>query len=164
MGNSALKSASVRRVRDALAAAGMGDRIAHLDSSAHSAREAARALGCEVGAIVKSLLFTVGEQPVMALVAGDRQCRTDALPDLLNLPGTARRATADKVRAATGFAIGGVAPIGHPTPLPTVIDAGLGRFKTVYAAAGHPAWVFRTSLDELCHLTGGKVSERVGRS
>ncbi len=163
MAEAALRSTSVQRVRDALQAAGIENRILRLGATAHSAREAAAAIGCEVGAIVKSLVFVIDEQPVMALVSGDRQCRAEALPDLLNLSGVARRATADRVRAATGFAIGGVAPLGHPTALPTVIDVGIGRFRDVYAAAGHPSCVFRTSLDELRRLTGGRVSDRVGR-
>ena len=84
----------------------------------------------------KSLVFAVGDRPVMALVAGDRRAREAALPAAAGLEGKARRATAEEVRAATGFAIGGVAPVGHATALPVVIDASLARFERLYAAAG----------------------------
>jgi prolyl-tRNA editing enzyme YbaK/EbsC (Cys-tRNA(Pro) deacylase) len=160
---SALENASVRRVQAALEAAGSEARVVELADTARTARDAASALGVEVGAIVKSLVFAAGAgRPVMALVAGDRRCDAAALPALLGLEGRAKRADADLVREATGFAIGGVAPIGHPAPLPTAIDASLGRFATVYAAAGHPFCVFATTLDELARLTGGVVSDRLG--
>ena len=158
---SLLANASVRRVQAALEADGSTRTIHELSETARSARDAAAALGCEVGAIVKSLVFLVGERPVMVLVAGDRQCAIEALPAALGFEGEARRADADVVRRATGFAIGGVAPLGHPAPLPTMIDASLGRFATIWAAAGHPHCVFATSLEELTRLTGGTVSAAV---
>lgn len=157
----ALGNASVRRVQAALAAAGSDARVIELAATARTARDAAAALGVEVGAIVKSLVFLAGSRPVMALVAGDRQCDPRALLQALGLPGTPRRADADLVRDATGFAIGGVAPVGHPAPLPTAIDASLGRFERVYAAAGHPHCVFATSVDELRRLTGGILSDMI---
>ncbi len=159
---SALDNASVCRVQDALAAAGSEARVIELAATARTAQDAAAALGVEVGAIVKSLLFLVGGRPVMALVAGDRRCDTEALPGILSLEGRAKRADADAVRDATGFAIGGVAPLGHPAPLPTAIDASLSRFPTVYAAAGHPFCVFATTVAELARLTAGTVSDRLG--
>jgi prolyl-tRNA editing enzyme YbaK/EbsC (Cys-tRNA(Pro) deacylase) len=94
----------------------------------------------------------------MALISGDRRCLPEALAATLDLDGPVRPADAAEVRAATGFAIGGVAPVGLLEPLPTAIDAGLGRFETVYAAAGHPHRVFATTLEELASLTGGAVS------
>ena len=164
MSAAALESASVRRVRDALGDAGSDARVVELADTARTARDAAAALGVEVGAIVKSLVFLVGDRPVMALVAGDRQCDAAALPAVLGLAGKTGRADADAVREATGFAIGGVAPLGHPSPLPTAIDASLARFAAVYAAAGHPFCVFATTPDELARLTGGAVSDKVGRA
>jgi prolyl-tRNA editing enzyme YbaK/EbsC (Cys-tRNA(Pro) deacylase) len=158
----ALDSLSVQRVRAALEAAGSPAKVIELAATARTARDAATALGVEVGAIVKSLLFLVSEQPVMALVAGDRQCDPRALAAVLGLSGAPRCADADAVRRATGFAIGGVAPFGHPATLPTAIDASLGRFAILYAAAGHPHCVFGTSLGELQRLTGGTVSPLVG--
>jgi prolyl-tRNA editing enzyme YbaK/EbsC (Cys-tRNA(Pro) deacylase) len=134
-----------------------------LDSTARTAQAAADSVGCPLGAIVKSLVFQVGGRAVLALVAGDRQCDTGRLPAVLGLDGKAGRADPDLVRAATGFAIGGVAPVGHPAPLPTAIDASLGRFEVLYAAAGHPHAVFPTSLEELVRLTNGKVDEALAR-
>ena len=156
-------SKSVQRVRAALTAAGSRAEIIALAETARSAQDAAASVGCDLGAIVKSLVFRVGETPVMALVAGDRQCDLKALPAALGLEGKAKRADADMVRAATGFAIGGVAPVGHPAPVPVAVDASLGRFETIYAAAGHPYCVFSTSLDELVRLTGGRSSEAIAQ-
>lgn len=151
-------SKSVRRVEAALTAAGSAAEIVALADTARSAEDAAASVGCDLGAIVKSLVFRVGETPVMALVAGDRQCDLRALPAAVGLEGKAKRADADMVRAATGFAIGGVAPVGHPAPIPVAVDASLDRFEAIYAAAGHPYCVFRTSFDELVRLTGGRSS------
>jgi len=133
-----------------------------LSATARSAQDAADSIGCPLGAIVKSLVFLVEGKPVMALVAGDRRCDTDALVSALARAGTVARAGAEAVRAATGFAIGGVAPLGHPAPLPTAIDASLGRFPRIFAAAGHPHCVFPTTLRELRHLTGGSVVADLG--
>ena len=158
---SALAGPSVRRVRAALEAGGAVGAVTELAATARTAQDAAAALGCPVGAIVKSLVFVTQGRPVMALVAGDRQCAVAALPAALGFEGEAKRADAAQVRAATGFAIGGVAPLAHPAPLPTVIDASLGRFATIWAAAGHPHCVFATTLDELVRLSGGTLSEAV---
>lgn len=161
--DAALTSASVRRVQAALAAAGAQAQPIALAETARSAEDAARSVGCPLGAIVKTLVFRIGDRPVLALVAGDRQCDVAALPEALGVPGEARRADAGFVREATGFAIGGVAPVGHARPMPTAVDASLARFSVLYAAAGHPHCVFATSFDELLRLTGGRVSDRLGR-
>lgn len=152
---SLLATASVRRVQEALAGAGSAARVVALTETARSAEDAARAVGCPLGAIVKSLVFKIGEQPVMALVAGDRRCDLARLPAALGIMGKVRRADADEVRAATGYAIGGVAPVGHA--LPVVIDASLERFDEVWAAAGHPHCVFPTTVAELVRLTRGRL-------
>lgn len=149
---------AVGRVVAALAAAGLADRVVELADSARTAEDAARALGVAVGAIVKSLVFTVGERPVVALVAGDRRCREAALPAALALEGPVGRATPALVKAATGFTIGGVAPLAYPAPLPVAIDASLQRFAELYAAAGHPHCVFRTSFAELVDLAQGRIA------
>jgi prolyl-tRNA editing enzyme YbaK/EbsC (Cys-tRNA(Pro) deacylase) len=154
---SRLAHPAVRRVQAALAEKGSKAVVIELASTARTAEDAARALGVEVGAIVKSLVFTMDGAPVMALIAGDRRCDTKALPAALGRSGLVLRADAERVRAATGFVIGGVAPLAHPTPLPTVIDDSLGRFDVVYAAAGHPHCVFPTTMLELSLLTGGAV-------
>ncbi len=155
-GREPLEGASVGRVRAALATAGSRAEVVRLAATARSAEDAAASIGCPLGAIVKSLVFRVGGQTVMALVAGDRRLATAALPAALGLDGEVKRADAELVRRATGFAIGGVAPVGHATALPIAIDASLGRFETIHAAAGHPHCVFATTLDELVALTGGK--------
>jgi prolyl-tRNA editing enzyme YbaK/EbsC (Cys-tRNA(Pro) deacylase) len=159
--NALATSASVARVRAALAAHGLDDRIVELAATARTAADAAAACGVPVGAIVKSLVFDLGGAVVLALVAGDRRCDIATLPAILGLPGEAGRCDADRVRAVTGFAIGGVAPVGHLTPLPTAIDRSLARFPRLFAAAGHPHCVFATDLAELARLTGGSLSGRL---
>jgi prolyl-tRNA editing enzyme YbaK/EbsC (Cys-tRNA(Pro) deacylase) len=151
-------SISVQRVQAALLAHGLSDRIVELAATARTAEDAAQACGVAVGAIVKSLVFEIEGEPVLALLAGDRRCDLDALPSVLGRTGKARRCDADKVRAATGFAIGGVAPIGHLQPMPTAIDSSLARFERLFAAAGHPHCVFATTVPEIEALTGGTVS------
>lgn len=153
-----LENEAVKRVRQALMDAGVGDKVQELSDSARTAPEAAGALGVEVGAIVKSLVFTIGNRYVLALVAGDHQCREDQLPRVFNIKGQTTRPGADLVRAVTGFSIGGVAPVGLDAKLPVAIDASLKRFDTLYAAAGHPHCVFATTYPELKTLTGGIVS------
>ena len=160
----ALDNLSVRRVQDALVTLGSAARVIALDETARSAQEAADSIGCDLGAIVKSLVFEVDGEPVMALVAGDRRCHEKALPVALGLDGKAKRASVDLVRQATGFAIGGVAPVGHPQALPVAIDASLSRFEAIYAAAGHPHCVFETTPDELQRLTGGVVSDGIAKA
>jgi len=156
-----LSKAAVQRVQAALRAAGSPAEVVALADTARSAQDAADSIGCALGAIVKSLVFAVDGQAVMALVAGDRQCVQAALPAALGLDGECRRADAELVRAATGFSIGGVAPLAHASPLPIAIDASLGRFDTVHAAAGHPHCVFATSLAELERLTRGVISAEI---
>jgi len=157
-----LENASVRRVRAALAQAGSQAEVVALAETARSAEDAARAVGCPLGAIVKSLVFRSGDEAVLALVGGDRRCDQARLRAVLDLPGKVERADADLVRRATGFAIGGVAPLGHPAPLRTAVDASLGRFTAVYAAAGHPHCVFATTYEALLRLTGGIAAEGLG--
>lgn len=149
---------TVARVVAALTAAGLADRVVELADTARTAEDAARALQVPVGAIVKSLVFAIGDQPVVALVAGDRRCREDALTGVLGLQGAVTRAAPALVKAATGFTIGGVAPLAYPAPLPVAIDASLDRFADLYAAAGHPHCVFRTRFDELVRLARGRVA------
>ena len=153
---------AVRRLRDALAAAGSSARVIELSATARTAADAAASLGVEPGAIVKSLVFAAQGGVVMALVAGDKRCDTAALGRVLGIAGAVGRADADLVRRATGYSIGGVAPLGHPSPLPLVIDASLGRFAAIFAAAGHPHCVFATTIEELQSLTRGTVAEHIG--
>lgn len=162
---SVLENNSVKMVRKALLAAGLEDSVVELKKTAKTAEDAAKAVGTELGSIVKSLVFMIGDQPVMALVAGDHTCKPDALPRALALDeayeqagNKVKRGNAAQVKTATGFTIGGVSPAGRKSELPTVIDVSLKRFETVYAAAGHPHCVFPTTVDGLKRLTGGIVS------
>ena len=162
---SVLENKSVKKARAALLAAGLEDSVIELEKTAKTAEDAAKAVGTELGSIVKSLVFMIGDQPVMALVAGDHMCKPDALPRALALDeayeqagNKVKRGNAAQVRAATGFTIGGVSPVGLKSELPTVIDVSLKRFETVYAAAGHPHCVFPTTVADLKRLTGGIVS------
>jgi prolyl-tRNA editing enzyme YbaK/EbsC (Cys-tRNA(Pro) deacylase) len=158
-----LEKKSVRRVRDALIATGIDDKVIALSDTARTAEDAAIALNVDVGAIVKSLVFDVKGQLVMALVAGDRQCCVNELPRVLGLEGEAKRADAKKVRDVTGFAIGGVSPLGHLEKIPIALDESLNRFSNLYAAAGHPHAVFETSYLELQKLTDAKESEKLSK-
>ena len=156
---SLLENEPVERVRAALGKAGFKDNIIELEQSARTAADAAKALGVAQGAIVKSLVFMVGEQPVMALVAGDKTCFEHELAKIFHLPGDAARPDANIVQAVTGFSIGGVAPVGLlGGPIPMAIDASLKRFSKVYAAAGHPNCIFETDVAKLKKLTNGTVS------
>ncbi len=140
------------RVQERLRDRGLAIEVVEPPSSARTAAEAAAAVGCEVGQIVKSLVFTRAGEPVMVLCAGDR--RVDA--DRLGLAA----ANADAVRAATGFAIGGIPPLGHDRELPTTIDASLLRFATVWCAAGTPHAVFEVTTEALiAAIPGGVVAE-----
>ncbi|MCZ4119808.1 YbaK/EbsC family protein [Streptomyces sp. H39-S7] len=141
-------------VARALAEAGIGGRVRQLTASARTAAEAAAALGCDVGAIANSLVFISDDEPVLVLTSGRHQVDTSALAARWGR-GKLRRATPEQVRQATGQAIGGVAPVGHPQALPTVVDAALTDYPQLWAAAGTPHTVFPTTADELLRLTGG---------
>lgn len=123
-----------------------------LPDSTRTAAEAAAAVGCEVGQIVKSLVFMREGQPVMVLCAGDRRVAAERLG--------LRAASADQARAATGFSIGGIPPLGHDEPLETLIDESLRRFATVWCAAGTPHAVFEADTEALIGaIPGGAVVE-----
>ncbi|MFF4341986.1 YbaK/EbsC family protein [Kitasatospora sp. NPDC001540] len=144
------------QVARALAAAGIPGAVRRLADSARTAAEAAAALGCEVGAIANSLVFLSDGQAVLVLTSGRHQVDTAALAARWGR-GKLRRATPEQVREATGQAIGGVAPTGHPAPLPTVVDRALTDYPRVWAAAGTPHTVFPTTAEELLRLTGGTL-------
>ena len=155
---SLLEREAVKRVRGALVDAGLEDTVIELTDTARSAKDAATAIDCELGAIVKSLVFNIDQRFVMALVAGDHKCLEKSLPIALSLEGKVGRPKADEVKAITGFTIGGVAPIGMTACLPMVIDQSLERFDTIYAAAGHPRCVFPIAFANLQLMTEAIVS------
>jgi prolyl-tRNA editing enzyme YbaK/EbsC (Cys-tRNA(Pro) deacylase) len=150
--------ANAQRVEAALRSGGATGGIRELDDSARTAAEAAAALGVPIGAIVKSLVFAADGAAVLVLASGDHQVDTAKIATVLDV-GAVKRADADLVRDATGFPIGGVAPVGHPRPLPTVVDRHLGSFEQLWAAAGTPHAVFPTTFDELVRLSGGTVAD-----
>lgn len=147
------RSAAVAR---ALASAGVPGQVRQLDRSARTAAEAAEALRCDIGAIANSLVFLSGDEPVLVLTSGRHRVDTTALAARWGRPEL-RRATPEQVREATGQAIGGVAPVGHPRRLPTVVDEALTGHARIWAAAGTPHTVFPTTADELLRLTGGRL-------
>jgi prolyl-tRNA editing enzyme YbaK/EbsC (Cys-tRNA(Pro) deacylase) len=125
----------------------MYDNVVELDASAHTAEQAAAAIGVDVGAIVKSLVFLRDDAPLLVLCSGANRVDEAALG--------VQRARAATVREVTGQAIGGVAPYGHPAPIETLVDEDLMRFDEVWAAAGHPAKVFPIAPVELLRRTNG---------
>jgi prolyl-tRNA editing enzyme YbaK/EbsC (Cys-tRNA(Pro) deacylase) len=145
------------RVQAALDALGLERRVIELERSAHTSQQAADALGVGVGSIAKSLVFTVHKRPVLVIASGANRVDEDKLATLAG--GPARRADADTVKEATGFAIGGVAPIAHERPLEIFIDEDLLRLELIYAAAGVPECVFPLSPAELVRVTGGRVAD-----
>ena len=149
---------SSQRVQEALRALGLGHEIVDLGLSARTAADAARAVGCRVDQIAKSLVFRLREsgRPLLVVTSGAHRVDEGKVAALVGEP--LERADADFVRAETGFAIGGVAPIGHTRPLVTVIDEHLLRFAAIWAAAGHPNTVFRLTPDDLVTMTRGRVA------
>lgn len=156
---------TVARVVETLTAAGWRGEVRTIDEGARTAAEAAAGLGCDVGAIASSLVFTAGSsdarEPLLVLTSGAHRVNTDAVAALLGVD-VVERAPAALVREVTGYAIGGVAPVGHPRPLRTLVDIDLGRHDVVWAAAGHPHVVFPTTYDELLRLTGGTPAQVAG--
>jgi len=134
---------TAQRFQDRLRELGLEAEVQELADSTRTAQEAADAVGVEVGQIVKSLVFVDETGPVLCLCAGDRRVDTDKLGQ------NARQAKGNEVREATGFAIGGVPPIGHDRPVRTVIDASLRRFETVWCAGGTPHAVFPVATEAL---------------
>ena len=129
-----------------------------LNSSARTAEEAASSLGCEVGAIVKSLLFKTENFYTLCLVAGDKRTSLNKIKKILNIKD-AMMASADEVKNVTGFTIGGVSPIGHLNKVDIFIDNSLERFNFLFAAAGHPNCVFKINFRDLQKITKGTIKE-----
>jgi prolyl-tRNA editing enzyme YbaK/EbsC (Cys-tRNA(Pro) deacylase) len=148
---------AAQRVQAALRALGLDGEVILLAESARTAAEAAAACGVAVGQIVKSLVFLAGDEPILALVSGANQADERRLAQLSGR--TVRRADADAVRGATGYAIGGVPPVGHPRPLRVFIDRDLLAYDRLIAAAGTPHAVFPITPVELCRVTGGAVAD-----
>jgi prolyl-tRNA editing enzyme YbaK/EbsC (Cys-tRNA(Pro) deacylase) len=148
----------VAEVARVLAEAGASGEVRVLPAEVRTAAAAAAALDVPVGAIVNSLVFAAGELPLLVLTSGAHRVDPHAVAELLGVPEISP-AGADFVRRHTGQAIGGVAPVGHPEPIGTLVDVELARYDRIWAAAGHPAAVFPTTYDELLRITEGTAAE-----
>ena len=129
-----------------------------LDNSARTANDAAISLNCDVGAIVKSLLFRTVNSYILCLVAGDKRCSLSKLKKLTNKKDISM-ATPEEVKTQTGYTIGGVSPVGHLSKLEIFIDKSLERFNELFAAAGHPNCVFKINFNDIQKITNGKVED-----
>ncbi len=153
-----LNKEAVKRVKEFIKKFDTGLKILILDSTARTAKDAASALNCEAGAIVKSLLLRTDNSFLICLIAGDRRCSLNKLKKILQKKDVSM-ASADEVKINTGFSIGGVAPVAHAKNLDILIDQSLSRFKYVFAAAGHPNCVFKISYAQLLTITNGNEKE-----
>ncbi|HEV8437817.1 MAG TPA: YbaK/EbsC family protein [Methylomirabilota bacterium] len=149
-----MKPAAVK-VRSAIRQLGLEREVIELPVDARTSQQAADALGVSVGQIAKSLVFTVNLSPILVVASGANRVDEDKLEALAG--GAVRRADPDTVKQATGYSIGGVAPLGHPLPLPVFIDADLLGYELIYAAAGVPDCVFPLTPGELVRATGGRI-------
>ena len=129
-----------------------------LENSARTAQDAATALACDVGAIVKSLLFRTESTFILCLVAGDKRCSLNKLKKIKNKRDISM-ATPEDVKAQTGYTIGGVSPVGHLEDIEIIIDNSLERFNELFAAAGHPNCVFKINYNDIQKITNGKVED-----
>ena len=147
---------SIRNVEQRLEELGLETEIRHIPDGARTAAEAAAALGVDVGQIANSLVFSADGEPLLVMTSGAHRVNTSALAARVSKTSI-DRADAEMVRRATGQAIGGVAPIGHPAPLPTLVDRALAQYDVLWAAAGHSHAVFRLTFDDLVRITGGTI-------
>ena len=156
--NPLLNKEPVKRAEKSIKEFDSNLKIVCLEQTARTAQDAATALGCKVGAIVKSLLFRVDDSFVLCLVSGDKRCSIKKLKKILDKKDVSM-ANPDDVKKITGYTIGGVSPVGHLNKLKIYIDSSLKRFTTVFAAAGHPNCVFKINFNKLINLTSGEIKE-----
>ena len=148
----------VKRVESILKKFDIKQKVIILETSARTAHEAASSLGCEVGAIVKSLLLKTENSFLLCLVAGDKQASLNKIKKILNIKNVSM-AAADDVKNVTGYTIGGVSPIGYFNEINIFIDSSLKRFNALFAAAGHPNCVFKINFNNLQKITNGSIKE-----
>ena len=148
----------VKRVQSILSNFDPKKKVVVLDNSARTALEAASSLGCEIGAIVKSLLFKTDNSFTLCLVAGDKKASLNKIKKTLNIKDVSM-ASAEDVKNITGYTIGGVSPIGHLNKVDIFIDNSLERFTSLFAAAGHPNCVFEINFTDLQKITNGSTRE-----
>ena len=156
--NDLLNKEPVKRVIETLSKFNENLKVQILEKTARTAKEAANALNCEEGAIVKSLVFKTGTEFLVCLISGDKRCSLNKLKKVISKKDVSM-ASADDVKAQTGFTIGGVSPVGHINDLDIIIDKTLGRFQIVYAAAGHPNSINKNDLLKLKDLTKGRIED-----
>ena len=156
--NDLLNKEPVKRVIETLGKFNENLKVQILEKTARTAKEAANALNCEEGAIVKSLVFKTETEFLVCLISGDKRCSLNKLKKVISKKDVSM-ASADEVKAQTGFTIGGVSPVGHINNLDIIIDKTLERFQIVYAAAGHPNSIFKIDFLKLKDLTKGKIED-----
>ena len=157
---SLLDKEAVKRAEKALKDFDRSISVIILEDSARTANDAALSLNCEVGAIVKSLLFRTESFFILILVAGDKRCSLNKLKKLINKKDVIM-ASPEEVKVQTGYTIGGVSPVGHLYSVQIFIDSSLRRFNKLYAAAGHPNCVFKIDFLNLQKITNGKIKELI---
>ena len=155
---SLLDKEAVKRSQKALKDFDEAMNVLVLDKSARTASDAASSLKCEVGAIIKSLLFKADDIFILSLVSGDRRCSLNKMKKITNKKNLSM-ASPEEVKSKTGYTIGGVSPIGHISSIKILIDHSLDRFNNLYAAAGHPNCVFKINFENLKKITKGDVEE-----
>jgi len=151
-----LTKESVKRAEKFLKEYDSNIKVISLDTSARTAKEAAKSLKCDVGAIVKSLLLRADKQFILSLISGDKKASLNKLKKILNIQYI-EMAKADDVKEITGYTIGGVSPVGHLKKIDIYIDNNLNRFNDLYAAAGHPNCVFKIDFKNLVQITKGSI-------
>ena len=156
--NSILSKEPVKRAEKSITEFDPNLKVIVLEQTAKTANDAAAALGCKVGAIVKSLLFKAGENFILCLVSGDKRCSLNKLKKILNQKDVSM-ANPEDVKKVTGYTIGGVSPTGHLTKIKIYIDENLKNFTSIFAAAGHPNAVFKIDFENLKALTQGETQE-----
>ena len=153
-----LNKEPVKRVHELISKFDSKLKVIVLNTTAKTAKDAATSLKCEVGAIVKSLLFKADDTFLICLVPGDKRCSLNKLKKILNKKNVCM-ADVEEVKENTGFSIGGVSPVGYIKKLDILIDKSLNRFENVFAAAGHPNCVFKINYNELIKITNGSEKE-----
>jgi Cys-tRNA(Pro) deacylase len=155
---SLLNKEPVKRAEKALKEFDEALSVTELENTARTAADAAKSLNCEVGAIVKSLLFKNGDSYFLCLVSGDKRCSLNKLKKFFNSKDLSM-ASPNDVKEQTGYTIGGVSPIGHTNSLQILIDSSLNRFKDLFAAAGHPNCIFKINFTNLIKITSGSIED-----
>ena len=155
---SLLDKEPVKRVEKFLKGFNQSLEVIVLENSARTAKDAAIALGCDVGAIVKSLLLKTEDSFILCLVAGDKRCSLNKLKKINNIKDISM-ASPEEVKTQTGYTIGGVSPVGHLNNVEIFIDKSLERFIDLFAAAGHPNCIFKINFSNIQKITNGKIED-----